>query len=128
MSAERVIGEGALTSLSLEARVKALVVTICVKPEHREAFIRELIKDAVGSEEKEPGCLMFNVTQESRNPDVIHLFEVYRNSEAVDNHRKSAHILRFLETTAAWLTGPIEEIVCETVYPPPGGWQKRPAS
>jgi autoinducer 2-degrading protein len=97
--------------------MKALVVTIDVKPEHREAFIEELIKNAVGSEEREPGCLVFNVAQDSANPDVMHLFEVYRDQEAVDIHMKAPHVLRFLEATTDWIARPIGVIDCDTVYP-----------
>ena len=51
-----------------------------VQPRHREAFIKEVIKDAVGSEETEPGCLMFNVTQESDIPRAAPLRGLPRHS------------------------------------------------
>ena len=107
--------------------MKALVVTVHVKPMRRETFIEEVIKEAVGSEENEPGCFMFNVTQETGNPDVLHLFEVYRDAGAVDTHANTPHILQFLKTTGEWLTEPTQVIDCETLYPPQAAWRKRPA-
>ena len=107
--------------------MKALVVTVYMKPEHRKDFIAEMLKDAVGSEKNEPGCLMFNVVQDEGNPDVLHLFEVYRDDQAVDAHTKTPHFLRWLEATKDWHAKPFEVAKCTTLYPPDGAWKKRPA-
>jgi hypothetical protein len=41
--------------------MKALFVTIYMKPEHRKRLLEELWSDAYGSEHDEPDCLMFNI-------------------------------------------------------------------
>ncbi len=108
--------------------MKALVVTVYIKTEHRKAFVEEMLKDAVGSERNEAGCLMFNVAQDEDDPDVLRLFEVYRDDRAVDAHTRTPHFLRWVEATKDWHAKPFEVVKCTTLYPPDAAWEKRPAS
>ncbi|MBI5017220.1 MAG: antibiotic biosynthesis monooxygenase [Deltaproteobacteria bacterium] len=107
--------------------MKALAVKVFIKPEHRQAFIVEMLKDGVGSEKNEPGCLMFNVAQDEADPDVLYLFEVYRDADAVETHTKTPHFLRWVEATKDWHARPFEVAKCTVLYPPDASWQKRPA-
>jgi quinol monooxygenase YgiN len=107
--------------------VKVLAVQVFMKPEHREAFIEEMLKDAVGSEKNEPGCLMFNVAQDEADANVLHLFEVYADGDAVDAHTKTPHFLGWVEATKDWQTKPFAISKCTTLYPPDAAWKKRPA-
>ena len=104
----------------------ALVVKIRVKAEYREQFLEEMWTDAVGSEKNEPGCLMFNIVQDSAEPDVLYLFEVYQDDKAMAAHKKAPHFLEWLQTTKEWLAAPLEVARCTTVYPPARAWSKRP--
>ena len=107
--------------------LSALVVKIRVKTEYRERFLEQMRADALGSERNEPGCLMFNIVQDIADPDLLHLFEVYANEEAVEAHKQAPHFLSWKETTKDWLAAPLEISRCSTVYPPAGAWKKRPA-
>jgi (4S)-4-hydroxy-5-phosphonooxypentane-2,3-dione isomerase len=109
------------------AGLRALVVKIRVKAEYRERFLEQMWADAVGSEKDEPGCLMFNVVRDGADPDVLHLFEVYEDDEAVETHKRAPHFLKWLETTKEWLAAPLEVARGTTVYPPAGAWKKRSA-
>lgn len=106
--------------------LSALVVKIRMKPEYREQFLEQMRADAIGSEANEPGCLMFNIVQENADPNVLHLFEVYRDDEAVEAHKKAPHFLRWLDVTRDWLAAPLEIARCTTVYPSAETWKKRP--
>lgn len=106
--------------------MKALFVTIHVKPGCRERLLQELGKDAQGSERDEPGCLMFNVAQDDADPDVLHLFEVYRDDAAVGDHVKMPHFKRFDEGTRAFQAKPYEVVSTTVLYPAPESWTKRP--
>jgi autoinducer 2-degrading protein len=114
-------GKGEFMGLS------ALVVKIRMKAEYREQFLEQMRADALGSEKNEPGCLMFNIVQDNADPDVLHLFEVYEDAEAVEAHKKAPHFLKWLETTKDWLAAPLEIARGATVYPPAGAWKKRSA-
>ncbi len=105
--------------------MKALFVTIYMKPEHRQRLIDELWKDAYGSERDEPGCLMFNIAQDDGDPNVLHLFEVYRDDAAVDAHVATPHFQRFAEVTRDWHVKPFEVVSTTVLYPPPESWTKR---
>jgi len=107
--------------------LSALVVKIHMKAEFREQFIKEMWADAIGSEKKEPGCLMFNIVHDNADPNILYLFEVYKDDKAVEAHKKTPHFLKWLETTKDWLAAPLEITPCTTIYPPANAWKKRPA-
>ncbi len=107
--------------------LSALVVKIRVKAEYREQFLEQMRADAIGSEKNEPGCLMFNIVQDNADPNVLHLFEVYQDDEAVEAHTQAPHFLKWLEATKDWLAAPFEVTRGTTVYPAAGDWKKRPA-
>ncbi|MDO8614743.1 MAG: putative quinol monooxygenase [Dehalococcoidia bacterium] len=43
----------------------------------------------------EPGALLFTVSQGQVNPLEIYIYEVYKDQEAFDAHRKTAHMREF---------------------------------
>ncbi len=107
--------------------LSALVVKIQMKAEFREQFLKEMWADAIGSEKKEPGCLMFNIVSDNADPNTLYLFEVYKDDKAVEAHKKMPHFTKWLETTKDWLAAPLEITPCTTIYPPAHAWKKRPA-
>jgi autoinducer 2-degrading protein len=107
--------------------LSALVVKIHMKAEYREQFIKEMWADAIGSEKNEPGCLMFNIVNDKADPNILYLFEVYKDDKAVEAHKKMPHFVKWLETTKNWLAAPLEIMPSTTIYPPADAWKKRPA-
>jgi quinol monooxygenase YgiN len=107
--------------------LSALVVKIQMKAEFREQFLKEMWADAIGSEKNEPDCLMFNIVHDKADPNILYLFEVYKDDKAVEAHKKMPHFVKWLETTKNWLAAPLEITPCATIYPPAHAWEKRPA-
>ena len=107
--------------------MSALVVKIHMKAEFRDQFIKEMQADAIGSEKIEPGCLMFNIVNDAADPNILYLFEVYKDAAAVEAHKKMPHFVKWLETTKNWLAAPLEIMPSNTIYPPANAWEKRPA-
>lgn len=107
--------------------LSALMVKIQMKAEFREQFLKEMWADAIGSETIEPGCLMFNIVNDKANPNILYLFEVYKDDKTVEAHKKMPHFVKWLETTKNWLVAPLEITPCDTIYPPADAWKKRPA-
>ena len=105
--------------------MKALFVKIHVKPGYRQRLLNELWRDAYGSERDEPGCLMFNIASDDADPDVLHLFEVYRDDAAVEAHVAMPHFKRFAEATRDWQVVPFEVVSTTVLFPPPESWTKR---
>ena len=100
----------------------ALIVTIQIKPEHREAFMESMLDDARGSNNDEPGCLRFDVLQDNEDPNKIHLYEVYQDQAAVDAHRQAPHYTKWRETVQDWFAAETVRRVASPVYPPEAAW------
>ena len=100
----------------------ALIVTIQIQPDHREAFMESMMDDARGSNNDEPGCLRFDVLQDIEDPNKIHLYEVYKDQAAVDAHRQAPHYTKWRETVKDWFDGEIVRRVASPVFPSEGSW------
>lgn len=104
--------------------MQALLVTIQIKPGRKDAFMEAMLDDARGSVQNEPGCLRFDILQDSEDPDRIHLYEVYRDDNAIEAHRVAPHYTKWRETTKDWHAAEVVRTVCTTVYPSDSAWRK----
>ena len=107
--------------------MSALVVKVQIKAEFHKQFMEEMLGDAIGSEKYEPECLMFNIVHDVADPNILYLFEVYKDADAIEAHKKMPHFVKWLEATKDWLAAPLEIMPCNTIYPPANSWTKRPA-
>ena len=82
-----------------------LFVTIKMKPEHREEYLAEMLLNAKGAREDEPGCLRFDVVQDSQDENTIHLYEVYKDEAAFAEHQAAPHFKRMQAATGDWRDG-----------------------
>ena len=98
-----------------------LIVTIQMKPEHREAFLESMIADARGSANDEPGCLRFDVLQDNEDTNRIHLYEVYQDEAALEAHRQAPHYIKWRNTVKDWFAGELDLRVATPIY-----WGVRP--
>ncbi len=72
------------------------------KPEHREEYIEALVNDARGSVNNEPGCLRFDVIQDSEDQNRIWVYEIYKDEAAFQAHLQAPHLLTFREIAKDW--------------------------
>jgi quinol monooxygenase YgiN len=100
----------------------ALLVTIRIQPPHREAFMEAMLDDASHSVQDEPGCLRFDVLEDINDPNVIYLYEVYRDEGALEAHRQAPHFLRWKRTTRDWFEGEVVVGQAAPVYPAAADW------
>ena len=100
----------------------ALLVAIKIKPGQRDAFVTALMDDARGSVHNEPGCLRFDVLQDTADPNQIYLYEVYRDEKALEAHRQAPHYLKWRETVKDWFDGDLHRHQCTTVFPTEADW------
>ena len=96
----------------------ALVVSVHVKPERREEFLRAIKEDSRGSREDEPGCLRFDVLQDTADPNHYFFYEVYRDEAAIQAHREAPHYQVWSAAVEAGvLSQPVEVTRAATVFP-----------
>ena len=94
----------------------ALIVPIRVKPGMREKFLAAALDDSKCSL-LEPGCLRFDVLQDGSDPDRFFFYEVYRDEQAIEAHRATAHYARWRAAAAEVLAEPTSASRCTTVFP-----------
>ena len=104
--------------------MRALFVTIQIKPEFKDAFIEAMLDDARGSVENEPGCLRFDVVQDLEDPNCIHLYEVYRDQTAIEAHRQAPHYIKWRDTVKDWHAAEPVRQQAVTIFPEDRAWRK----
>ncbi len=72
-----------------------LAVTIRIKPENVEAFMKAVLENA-RSARKEPGCRQFEVLVDPADRAKVMLFEVYDDEKAFEAHQQTAHFKKYL--------------------------------
>jgi len=93
-----------------------MLVKVRIKPEMRQRFLAAIEVDAIGSERDEPGCLRFNVLQDTQDQNVYYFYEVYTDDAALEAHRAMPHY-GVWRAAADTLDGPTEATRCQTVFP-----------
>ena len=102
-----------------------LFVTLQVKPERRQAFIEATMGDARGANNDEPGCLRFDVLQDTEDEHKFYYYEVYKDEAGRMAHRQTPHYIKWRDTVRDWYAAEITRVVASPVYPPEGSWRKR---
>ncbi|MDH0732614.1 antibiotic biosynthesis monooxygenase [Pseudomonas sichuanensis] len=69
----------------------SLFIKTRVKPGTAEAFLSAIKANAAASVATEPGCLVFDVSVDREDPQVIYLYEIYRDDAAYEAHTQTAH-------------------------------------
>ena len=72
-----------------------LAVTIRIKPETVDAFMKGVLENA-RSARKEPGCRQFEVLVDPQDRTKVMLFEVYGDEKAFEAHQQTPHFKRYL--------------------------------
>src|SRR6266536_3902242 len=111
-----------MSASMVEKQVMLLVlVHVCVKPEHVEAFKRATAENASRSV-KEPGIARFDIIQQADDPTRFALIEIYRDSNAPARHKETAHYARWRDTVAPMMSEPRTSVKFITVFPDDAGW------
>lgn len=87
-----------------------------VRREHIPAFITASLDDARGSVRDEPGCVRFDMVQDSEDESRFLFFELYHDEAAFEQHRTMPHFLRWNETIRDWLVAPAQVMRGRTLF------------
>ena len=103
-----------------------IIAPIQIKEGYKDRFIEEMIGDAKGSVNDEPGCLRFDVIQDAEDENRIWLYEVYKDEDAFHAHTQAPHFIKWRDATADWredsgLQGAGRGAT--NIWPPDDGWK-----
>ncbi len=71
-----------------------LVVNVKVKPGHADALIPAMLENAAQSALEET-CYQFDVIVSQDNPNSFTFYEVYKDEQALEDHRQTPHYLNY---------------------------------
>ena len=75
----------------------SIFVTLRVKEEYSEAFVRASFGDSIGSIKNEPNCYRFDVLRNSNDSNLFHLYEVYKDEYShKELHLNMPHFLKVI--------------------------------
>lgn len=83
----------------------ATLVFVDVKPEYVDAF-RKISCYNHDNSRLEPGNVRFDVLEDKNDPTQFVLYEVYRDEEAAEAHKKTEHYLRWRDEVAPYMNSP----------------------
>ncbi|MFG1819803.1 putative quinol monooxygenase [Kribbella sp. NPDC049174] len=78
----------------------SLTVSIQVVPGHLDKFVEAIRTQAERSFTDEPGCLYFDVSQDTADDHHFTLYELYADDAAVEAHRSAPHFKVWREAVA----------------------------
>jgi (4S)-4-hydroxy-5-phosphonooxypentane-2,3-dione isomerase len=72
-----------------------VIVDFKIKSERLAEFMPLMLENARASRDSEPGCRVFDVCTDPKDPTAVFLYEVYDDRAAFDAHLATAHFKRF---------------------------------
>ena len=79
-----------------------IIAATQIKQGFKDRFIEEMIADARGSVNDEPGCLRFDVIQDANDPNRIWLYEIYQDEAAFQKHMKGPNYIKWNDAVEGW--------------------------
>jgi len=98
---------------------KALIVSVHMKPEHRDAILKGALEDARGSQNDEPGCRRFDVIQDDADPNRMYFYEVYDDDAAFQAHTQAPHFPAWRDLPKEWFASPTSVVRGQAISPDP---------
>jgi autoinducer 2-degrading protein len=99
------------------------IIDVFVREQDIEAFKTAILRNREGSIQ-EPGVLRFDVLQLEREPSHFVLFEVYRDEQATEDHKQTAHYKQWRETAEPMMAKPRVGTSCLVLAPQdPASWR-----
>ena len=80
-------------------------VRFVVKTGKRDDFLELLRWDARVARDREPGTLRLDVWEIEGEPDVVYVYEVYKDADAFESHTKNEPVQKFNEIMSSLIEG-----------------------
>ncbi|MGH6988512.1 MAG: putative quinol monooxygenase [Stellaceae bacterium] len=80
-----------------------IFVKMRIKAAHVAAFREEITRHVGYTRQHEPGCVQFDVATDKTDPNTFYFVEVYRDDQALTDHRGSPSLTIFRPKIAEWV-------------------------
>ncbi len=94
-----------------------IFASIRIKPDQRDRFLATIRDTALRSVRDESGCLRFDVFEDLADENRYHLYEVYTDEAAFQDHLDTPHARRAMEGSQEWGEGPFTVTRAASIYP-----------
>lgn len=101
-----------------------LMPDLYFKPEHTAAAIKALVEETTHSVKVEPGVLYFDLMQSKLDPNIVHVYAVYRDEAALAFHQKQSHYGELMKNLSQWFAKPPNLRVAHSAKPGDAVWEK----
>ncbi len=80
-----------------------LILTVNLRvPRAEQAALRPAMEAVVAASRNEPGCLAYTYGFDLLEPDILRVFEIYRDDAALKAHAESPHFLKWREASGRY--------------------------
>ena len=94
---------------------KVIVFASFTPKDGGDAEVEQILKGMVKPTRSEPGCEVYDLFRSTDESQTFHLFEVYRDRDALEAHRETAHYKAYRSKILDFLAEPIGVKVLEAV-------------
>lgn len=94
-----------------------LMIRLKIKNDYLQEFIENSIDYAKETVLSEPDCRRFDVIQDSSDPTLFALTEIYNDEAAFEAHKSYDHFLKRVKSTAHMNDSTVETSICRPVFP-----------
>ena len=101
----------------------AIMASIRVRPEHREALLELLVGDARTSFKEEPDWLRFDILEDDGDANLIHVYEVFRDRAVHAAHQATPDFKRWLEASKQLSLEVVSQASCTSIFPSDDDWE-----
>ena len=95
----------------------AIFVSVKIKPDKVDQFLKVIEDDSICSVRDEPGCVRFDVLQDTSDPLHYYFYEVYADEAGFEAHTKTPHLARWREAAQECVEEQKPTIRTNTVFP-----------
>ncbi|AGI22530.1 Antibiotic biosynthesis monooxygenase [Pseudomonas sp. ATCC 13867] len=74
----------------------SLIAILRAHPGHADS-LQQHLHDMLAPSRAEPGCLQYDLHRDRKDPDLIYMFERWRDDAAFADHEASSHFKNFLK-------------------------------
>ena len=95
----------------------AIFVSVKIKPDKVDKFLEVIEDDSICSVRDEPGCVRFDVLQDTTDPLQYYFYEVYVDEAGFQAHTQTPHLARWRAAAAECVEEQKPTTRTNTVFP-----------